>query len=231
MKKIIVFDMDDTLYNEYDFVKSGFRAVSNFLEREYQLNSDETFNWMWQRLLLEGRGAIFDDLLKEYNIYNKHLTKKCIWVYRSHLPNIVLPNETINVLEQLKEFPLYLVTDGHKIVQNNKVQALNLNKYMKKCFITHRYGIKNSKPSPYCFQLIEKKEKVEPKDIVYIGDNPTKDFVGIKPFGFRTIRIMTGQHKNKQLSSEYEAELKIHSLIELPEALKEIWPELEEAIL
>lgn len=89
--------------------------------------------------------------------------------------------------------------------------------------------MKHSKPSLYCFQLIAKKEKVEPKNIVYIGDNPTKDFVGIKPLGFRTIRVMTGQHKNKQLSSDYEAELKIHSISDLPEALKTIWPELEGA--
>ena len=33
--KIIAFDLDDTLYQEIDFVMSGYRAVSRFVEQEY----------------------------------------------------------------------------------------------------------------------------------------------------------------------------------------------------
>ena len=33
--KIIAFDLDDTLYQEIDFVMSGYRAVSRFVEKEY----------------------------------------------------------------------------------------------------------------------------------------------------------------------------------------------------
>lgn len=90
---------------------------------------------------------------------------------------------------QSKNIPLYIVTDGNKIVQNNKIEALNLRKHIKKDFITHRFGKKHSKPSTYCFEKIRKLENVNPEDIVYIGDNPNKDFVNIKELGFRTIRI------------------------------------------
>ncbi|KGR90099.1 haloacid dehalogenase [Ureibacillus massiliensis 4400831 = CIP 108448 = CCUG 49529] len=227
MKKVIVFDMDDTLYDEFEFVKSGFRAVSTFLNEQFGIIESESYQWMWNRLQKQGRGAIFDDLLKEYGLYKKTLAKKCVSIYRLHKPTIQLPNETIEVLKQLENFPLYLVTDGNKIVQNNKVQALELEKYMNKCFITYRYGLKHSKPSPHCFQLIAKQEKVEPEHIVYIGDNPSKDFVGIKPLGFRTIRIMTGQHVNKQLPEEFEADIRIQYISELPNALKKLWPEIE----
>lgn len=227
MKRIIVFDMDDTLYDEYDFVKSGFRAVSEFLEEEFHVKKNEVYDWMWNRLQQQGRGSIFDDVLREYGIYKKKLAQKCVSIYRLHKPNIQLPQITINTLENLRNFPLYLVTDGHKLVQHNKVLALNLENFMEKCYITYRYGRKHSKPSPYCFQLIAKREKAEPENIVYIGDNPSKDFVGIKNLGFRTIRIMTGQHAHKQLTSEYEAEIQIQTISELPIALKKIWPEVE----
>lgn len=227
MKKVIVFDMDDTLYDEFDFVKSGFKAVSLFLEDQYSIQQYDSYQWMWNRLQHRGRGSIFDDLLKEYGLFKKTLAKKCVSIYRLHKPNIKLPSESVKVLKQLENYPLYLVTDGNKIVQSNKVQALQLDDYMDKCFITYRHGLKHSKPSPYCFQLIAKREKVEPEHIVYIGDNPSKDFVGIKSLGFRTIRIMTGQHVKKQVPEEFNAEICIQHISELPNALKLIWPEVE----
>ncbi|BDH60829.1 HAD superfamily hydrolase [Lysinibacillus sp. PLM2] len=227
MKKVIVFDMDDTLYDEFEFVKSGFREVAKYLSVNYHLQEEELFQWMWQRLLKSGRGRIFDDLLKENNLFSKGLAKKCVSIYRLHKPQITLPTQTKGILNKLKQYPCYLITDGNKTVQYNKVTALGLDKLMKKCYLTYRHGIKNSKPSPYCIQLIQRREKIDPKNIVYVGDNPTKDFVGIKPLGFRTIRIMTGQHKLIEMPEQYEAEIRVNDLLELPVALKKIWPEFE----
>lgn len=224
MKKVVVFDMDDTLYDEFDFVKSGFLTVAKYLATTYGLNEQILYKWMWRDFLKNGRGAIFDNLLKEFNLYKRTLVEKCISIYRLHEPKLKLPTESKKVLQELsRDYVLYLVTDGNKNVQQNKITALNLEKYMKKCYITYRYGRKHSKPSPYCFQLIAQKENVDPSQVVYIGDNPTKDFIGIKPLKFRTIRIMTGQHKNKVLASEYEAEVRINSILELPLALKSLW--------
>ena len=87
------------------------------------------------------------------------------------------------------------MTDGHKIAQHRKVEALGLDRWFRKCLITHRYGVKNAKPSPYCFALIAKLERVGWSDLVYVGDNPAKDFVGLTPLGARTVKVLTGQHK------------------------------------
>ena len=75
--------------------------------------------------------------------------------------------------------------------------------------------LKHSKPSTYCFEKIAKLEKVEYKDIVYIGDNPNKDFVNIKKLGFRTIRVLKGMFSNLNKETKFEAELNILSLVEL----------------
>ncbi|AXI39014.1 HAD family hydrolase [Bacillaceae bacterium ZC4] len=217
--KVVVFDLDDTLYDELTFVRSGFRAVAAFLRNIINISEEELFEWMWTRLQTNGRGAIFDDLLHHFGAYSKTMVRKCISVYRMHKPDIVLPETTITCLEQLKDHPLYIVTDGNKIVQHNKLEALHLYKKMKHCYVTHRYGIHNAKPSPYCFMHIVKREKVSPHDVVYIGDNPKKDFVGIKPLGFRTIRVMTGQYRSIEMPKEYEADIRIESLIQLKDVL------------
>lgn len=215
---VLVFDLDDTLYEELTFVKSGFKAVAVYLNEQYSIPVETGFEFMLQKLPF-GRGRIFDDLLSHHGIYKKDLVRKCVSIYRLHRPEITLYPEADVCLERFRDYPLYIVTDGNKVVQQNKIRALGLDQRVKFCYITHCYGIKNAKPSPYCFLKICEREKVSPKEVVYIADNPHKDFVGIKPLGFKTIRVIQGQYKDLILSKEYEANQQIYSLRELNENL------------
>jgi putative hydrolase of the HAD superfamily len=210
--KVLVFDLDDTLYNEKLFVDSGFRAVSRFLFDNNKVPLGKSYLKMQELVKLNGRGKVFDDLLKIYNIYSKSLVDKCLKVYRKHTPEIELFDDAKACLTRFENYPIYIVTDDNKIVQKNKFFALKLQKTIKKVFITHNYGLINAKPSPYCFFLIAKKEKAPFEDIVYIGDNPKKDFVGIKPYGFRTIRLNQGPYKDIKVKNSQEAEFRIDSL-------------------
>ena len=226
---VIVFDLDGTLYDELTYVQSGFRAVAGYLEDTHRISTTSSFSFMMQKLS-GGRGRIFDDLLTEFGVYSKKNVQKCLSVYHCHRPEIRLSGEADACLERFAKFPLYVVTDGNKLVQENKLRALGVPPRVKFCYITHRYGIKNAKPSPYCFIKICERERVSPQDVVYIGDNPHKDFVGIKPLGFRTIRVCQGQYKDIVKSHEYEAEYKIKSLVELDEGLLQAIGNREQAI-
>lgn len=215
--KVVVFDMDDTLYDESNFVKSGFKIVSQHFSQKYNLNNESYYNKMLDILENQGRGKVFDDVLRKYNIYSKTNVKKSISLYRMHKPDINLSENSIEILNYLnkKKIPLYLVTDGNKIVQQNKATALNLDSYFKKIFITHRYGIINAKPSTYCFEKIAKLEKIPFDKIVYIGDNVNKDFINIKKLGFETIMLKQGMFKDVVKSEEYQAKYEIYSILEL----------------
>lgn len=213
---IVVFDLDDTLYEEMSFVRSGFQAVADYLEQAFSISPTESLTFMLDSLK-GGRGRIFDDLLLHFDLYSKQKVKKCLSIYRSHKPKIHLYLEAEECLKKFAHLPLYIVTDGNKLVQQNKLGALGIKDKVKFSFVTHCYGIKNAKPSPYCFLKIAEKEEISPKDIVYIADNPHKDFVGIKPLGFKTIRLFQGPYKDIKLSEEFEAEFAINSLSELTE--------------
>ncbi|HEX2953991.1 MAG TPA: HAD family hydrolase, partial [Bacillota bacterium] len=67
---VLVFDLDDTLYEELTFVKSGFRAVAGFLQERYGIPAQPSLELMLQKLE-GGRGRIFDDLLLHHGIYRK----------------------------------------------------------------------------------------------------------------------------------------------------------------
>lgn len=213
---VIVFDLDDTLYDELSFVNSGFKEVANYLFKEYAIPIEASNEFMTKRLQL-GRGKIFDDLLSHYKIYSKENVKKCVSVYRLHKPTITLYNDANDALTRLKNYSLYILTDGNKIVQKNKIDALGLSERVKFSFITYRYGIRHSKPSPYCFHKICEREGVTPSEVIYVGDNPNKDFIGIKPLGFRTVRLLRGQYAHMKMGKEYEAEYNIDSLSKLTE--------------
>ena len=88
--------------------------------------------------------------------------------------------------------------------------------YFKKIYITHNYGIKHSKPSLYCFNKILENEKIyDTNKLVYIGDNPNKDFVNLNKNGFQTVRILNGSYKNVRLQRHFEAQYQINELVEI----------------
>lgn len=216
---VLVFDLDDTLYDELTYVNSGFQQVAKYISTVYDFNEIEVFTQMWTILEKQGRGKVFDNLLQSLGIYRKNLVRKCLSIYRMHTPSIKLDQEAEACLQRFKRYSKYIVTDGNKFVQHNKLVALGLYDRMKHCYITHRYGTINAKPSPYCFIKIAHREQVHPSQVIYIADNPNKDFVGIKPLGYKTIRVKQGQHKGIAKPIEYEADVSISSLAELDESL------------
>lgn len=213
---VLVFDLDDTLYSEVTYVKSGFWAVAEYLSNNFALDQSEVFNKLNFFFKKEGRGKVFNLLLENYNMLSKKKVKKCLSVYRTHKPFIKVDDSAIKCINRFAAYPKYLVTDGNKNVQQNKIEALQIKQYFKKTFLTHNYGVKHSKPSPYCFLKIAEKEKLsEYNQIIYIGDNPNKDFTGIKPLGFKTIRIRQGMFETLTLDKKHEAHIEIKSLSEI----------------
>lgn len=218
--KVVVFDLDDTLYEELEYVRSGHRAVAQFLA-PILLQDPEIIYSELQDALKLGREGVFDRVLSKYKKNSKRLIAACLQVYRQHDPQISLSPSTLSCLQQLKDYPLYVVTDGNIRVQRRKCQALGLDAFMKRCICSWAYGKKCGKPSPYCFLKICSWENVTPEEVVYVSDNPHKDFVGIKPLGFRTIRVQTGPYSQQTFPTAYDAELAISDLTQLYEHLQQ----------
>tara|TARA_B100000401_G_scaffold95439_1_gene61208 strand:+ start:1727 stop:2389 length:663 start_codon:yes stop_codon:yes gene_type:complete len=217
---IAVFDLDDTLYNEISFVKSGFNEVSKLLSKETKLNKNSIYKRLIQILNDYGRGEVFDIFLKENNLQKKKFLSKCLSVYRSHKPKIELYNDSVRLLSQLYKKP-YIVTDGNKLVQKNKIIHLGLQKQVKKAFITHNYGLKHAKPSIYCFNKIKVREKIDWSEMIYVGDNPFKDFVNLNKLGVKTVRIMRGPYKNVRSNDQYDAKYHIKNLLQVIKLFKQ----------
>lgn len=219
MSSILVLDLDDTLYPELTYVKSGLAAVAEWLEDRFGWSATVSKRAMLATLAAEGRGAIFDRLLQTHGRHSRTLVEACVRVYRHHMPLVELYPAAVRLLERNTR-PLYLVTDGHKVAQYQKIRALGIEPLFRKVFITHRYGVANAKPSLHCFNLIRVREGVDWADIVYVGDNPSKDFVGLNKVGSKTVRVLTGGHRDVIAQPGFEAQYRIDSLDVLDEVLR-----------
>jgi len=131
MIKAILFDLDDTLYPEKQFVMSGFQVVSQYLSQKYNFESDNIFNILKDDFEKGLRRRNFDVLLQKLGLNNEN-------------------------------------------VEFEKISKLDIQPFLKALS-----------------QL-----RIEPKNALYVGDNPLKDFVSPKKIGIHTVRIKreTGEY-------------------------------------
>ncbi len=215
---VLIFDLDDTLYPETTYVQSGFAAVAEAMKRRHGWNAAESLALMNEVLRTRGRGAVFDALLASRGALARKAVRDCVALYRHHEPRIALAPEAETFLRRWPGRP-YLVTDGHKVVQAKKVEALGIRPRFERVYITHRYGVRNAKPSPYCFDLIRRAERREWSDLVYVGDNPAKDFVSLNALGGTTVRVLTGEHRSVAAKPGHDGRYRIDSLRDLESLL------------
>jgi putative hydrolase of the HAD superfamily len=164
-----IFDLDDTLYPEIDFVKSGYKVISKYLYPLIDINIyDVMLNKYYQK------DNVFQWIVSEYK--DSRITlDKLLTIYRNHYPNIQLEMSARIFIENLKknDIPMGIITDGRSITQRNKLKALGIDTFFKDIIISEEFGYE--KPSPNNFIFF--KDKYPKCRFYFCGDNLEKDFV------------------------------------------------------
>ena len=217
--KAVLFDLDDTLYAEREFVESGFRAVSRVVAQRSGRGEAELCQRMMRLLDEQGRGSIFDTVLDECGTEGRSPddVRLLLYVYRSHRPEIRLFPETRPLLAQLRAsgFRLGIVTDGAGTVQRNKIAALGLEPLVDAVVCTDELGREWWKPSTTPFNVALALLGVPPHEATYVGNDPGKDFAGPNALGMRTIQL--GEWgRDAAIPEAYKAAHYIASLDEVP---------------
>lgn len=176
--KGVIFDLDDTLYSEKEYIRSGYRAVAKYL------GNDSYADMLWG-FFEEGKPAI-DELLSEIN--KKEEKENTLNIYRHHIPTIQLYS---GIKERLKElradgYKIGIITDGRPEGQRNKIAALGLETLVDDIIITDELGgIQFRKPCDIAFRIMITRWKLNPEEVMYIGDNAEKDFQACKQLGMK----------------------------------------------
>lgn len=187
--KLIVFDLDDTLFKERDFVDSAFRNISTYLSDKYGIESSIIYNAM----KFNG-GNPFDSLLETLSAAGLNIEEDIAWLvdrYRTHFPDISLNEETAAVLETIIKHgdSIAIITDGRINTQSNKIEALGLNRFLNPVNISISEAIGADKNSAFPFERIMSLNP-DADSFTYVADNITKDFLWPNRLGWSTVMLL-----------------------------------------
>jgi putative hydrolase of the HAD superfamily len=187
----ILFDLDNTLYPEEEFVMSGFRAVANCLAARENLDAETLFKKMLHILHTRGRGRVFNALLAEQKLDSQIWLRTLLLAYRSHQPEINLLSGVADALATLKNrgVRLGLITDGTASVQRRKIAALDLERHMDVIVCTDELGAGCAKPSTVPFEVALNLLGVAPNRAAYIADDIEKDFAGPNRLHMKSVQV------------------------------------------
>lgn len=208
IKGTIVFDLDDTLYAEIDFLKSAYKYIAYKLDPNsknlYDSMIDDYFN----------NNNVFNNLSVKYNV---EITTLLVW-YRFHSPNIKLyPNVQRFINKFRSHFDFSMVTDGRSKTQLNKIEALGIYEYLSNIVISEDIG--SEKPNRNNFKKAI--SNLNQENCYYIGDNVNKDFITPNKMGWTTICLIdSGQNIHKQDFDKPE--------VYLPRYCFQNWAEIDE---
>lgn len=178
----VIFDMDDTLYPEKAYVRSGYAAVAKVFA---QVDSMEEKLW---NAFLQKLPAI-DVVLEAEGMATAENKQLALETYRNHAPVIDLYPGVRALLETLRTHKkLGMITDGRPEGQWAKIKALGIEQYFHKIIVTDELGgVSFRKPNDAAFRLMQKTLDVPFEKMVYMGDNMKKDFIAPEKLNMQTI--------------------------------------------
>lgn len=179
----VIFDLDDTLYGEKEYVRSGYHAIAQILPQV----KDATQK-LWAAF--ESKKPAIDEVLLSEGIYTEDLKQRCLEVYRYHQPDIQLYEGVLPMLKTLRGegYLLGIITDGRPEGQRVKLQALGLEHAVDHVIITDELGgVEYRKPNDTSFVRMRERLGVSFSEMCYVGDNMKKDFAAPEKLGMRSI--------------------------------------------
>ena len=223
----IVFDLDDTIYPEREYVRSGFEQVASMLERTCGVRREELSEFL-ERLFANGvRGDTFDRLLEAYpRVARWFSVAEVVEAYRTHEPRISAFPGILKLLRDLRAAGarLALLSDGPPASQRAKFECLQLHTTFDKAVFTGSLTRRFPKPGTDGFLAAVQDWHVPPERLTYVGDNPQKDFAAPNQLGWRTVRLRLPVQLRCEDTApfeQYEARIEVRSVAELAAVLRQ----------
>lgn len=203
----MIFDLDDTLYSEKQYVRSGYKKVAEYLGKE----DGAVKLWGYFE---KGKPAI-DCYLAEIGQEDKKA--ESLEIYRNQMPKIELYEGVSELIAELKNkgIKVGIITDGRPECQRNKLKALGLDQVIDDIIITDELGgVQFRKPNDISFRIMQNRWRMPFEQMVYVGDNPVKDFQAARQLGMRWIYF-----KNEDGLYSYTGDNGVHTIEEIKRKL------------
>lgn len=193
----VLFDLDDTLYDQRQYLAGAWRAVAARAARD-GVDRDR-FEAALGELADAGsdRGRIIDRALARVGAPSVPVPG-LVAAFRAHTPTRLDPYPGVaDALDDLhRRVPLGLISDGDPVIQRTKFDALGLARFFTSVVLSDEHGRHHRKPDPLSFRVALRELGVDAADAVYVGDRPAKDVAGAVGAGLRAVRVRTGEWRD-----------------------------------
>lgn len=172
-KKGFIFELDNVLYPERDYLLQVYYLFSNFIEfTETVPTSKELIDFLKTAYENHGQAGLFERASEMFNIDPKYKANFEKLHYTARLPlKLVLYNSMLTLLQEMvvDRKQIFLVTSGKPEVQLNKIKQTEWNGLEKYLTVYFADEIK-PKPETDVLELILTKHQLLRKELVIIGN-------------------------------------------------------------
>ena len=234
IKRAVLFDLDNTLY-EYDPPhKKALFAVYKELKNKIKL-SRKKFDFLFKiskqeiHRELSGTASAHNRILyfqrlieKTHNTIEPAIILKLYEVYwNAFLKNMSLSHGVLSTLKQLKKqnYMIAIVSDMTTHIQLRKLKKLKITKYIDYLVTSEEAG--SEKPHSIMFLLALNKLRLKPEEVIMVGDSLISDIGGANSVGIPTALIKKGRFYKQSEESYQKPNIVIKEIPEILDILKQ----------
>lgn len=190
-KKALVFELDDVLYPEKDYLLQVYYLFASFLEYKELFDAHVLTQLMNSTLEQEGAGYVFDRVQERFNINGQYRYNFELLHQTARLPlKLLLFKQALTFLQDavIDRKQLFILTSGDPQQQLNKIRQMEwhgLEQYLT-CYFADEI---KPKPEPDALHYLMKTHNLERRDIVMLG-NSEKDILCAEAAGVDFIEVL-----------------------------------------
>lgn len=200
--KGFIFDLDNTLYDENQYLYSVFL---DFWKKHF--STQEGFEDVCSKTLCDNARLHSKDIFRTFLEftplgYTQSHHDELFSIYTSIQCDLNLYEDAQELLSFLKShnYPIAILTNGPIQAQKNKVKNLKITGIP--VFYAREDGIEYEKPHPQAFMKVLSFFNLSPNDCCMIGDNPQTDIHGAQQVGIMPILLKRGYAKELQNNTQ-----------------------------
>lgn len=170
-KQAFIFELDDVLYPQKDYLLQVYYLFAQFIEYGEQINAVEILKYTQHTYANEGAEGIFIKTAKQFNIPEKYKVNFDLLFYSARLPlKLLIFNELLSFLQEIvvERKQIFLFTDGDPGMQLNKIKQVEW--HGLETYLTVYFAAESEpKPSKKGLELIVEKHSLNKQEVLFIG--------------------------------------------------------------
>ena len=168
-----IFDLDNTLYNEEDFLFFAYYKIGKYVWAKNNIEPETVSDYLTDEFRKQGRDNIFQKLNKRFSL-NINVAEYLNILRNSIAEDIALYDIYYKIFEQLKSrnSKIYIITNGTPVQQQNKIKSINWKGFDKniKFYFANEYA---PKPEAEALNKIIRENNLDRYKTLFIGDSQT----------------------------------------------------------